>query len=402
MRILFCNYEYPPIGGGGGVVNALLAQELAKRHDVTVLTSQGLNLPPERVDAGVRVVCAPVFFRKQQAVANLFSMLAFLPMGVRTGKRLFKAGWYDIINTHFVLPTGPVGDSLARFADVPNVLSLHGGDLYDPSKWLSPHRHVYLRSWVRRLLRRADVIVGQSRNTLENMRRFYTPEIQGVQIPLGIRRPQAGAALRSHYGCHESDVLLVTVGRLVARKGLPQLITVMTALRGAKVRLLIVGIGPQEQLLKEEVNRRHLAQQILFLGYVEEAEKFRILQMCDLYVSTSQHEGFGLVFLEAMACGLPIVCYNRGGQTDFLCDGETGCLIPLNDMNLFKERCAALNGDPELRRAMGNHNKHLVEEYCIDNCATKYGKLFHEAIKLKIFSQNIYYQQKIKRPLIRI
>ena len=44
MNILFCNYEYPPLGGGGGVVNALLAEELAKRHDVTVLTSQGLGL----------------------------------------------------------------------------------------------------------------------------------------------------------------------------------------------------------------------------------------------------------------------------------------------------------------------------------------------------------------------
>jgi glycosyltransferase involved in cell wall biosynthesis len=350
----------------------------------------------------VRVVRTPVFFRKQEAVANLFSMLAFLPMGVQTGKKLLRVGRYDVINTHFVLPTGPVGDALARFGDVPNVLSLHGGDLYDPSKWRSPHHHPYLRAWVRRLLRRADMVVGQSRNTLENMRRFYTPEIQGVQIPLGIRRPQAGAALRSHYGCQESDVLLVTVGRLVARKGLPQLITVMTDLRNAKVRLLIVGTGPQEQLLKEEVSKRQLTQQILFLGYVEEAEKFRILQMCDLYVSTSQHEGFGLVFLEAMACGLPIVCYDHGGQTDFLRDRETGYLIPLNATNLFKERCAALSGDPELRRAIGNHNKHLVEEYYIDNCATKYEQLFYETVKLKIFSKKIYYHQKIKSPLIRI
>jgi len=344
----------------------------------------------------VRVVRTPVFFRKQEAVANLFSMLAFLPMGIHTGKRLLRTGRYDVINTHFVLPTGPVGDALAQFAAVPNVLSVHGGDLYDPSKRLSPHRHPHLRAWVRRLLRRADMVVGQSRNTLENMRRFYTPEIQGVQIPLGIRRPQAGAALRSHYGCQESDVLLVTVGRLVARKALPQLVTVMTALRNTKVRLLIVGTGPQEQPLKEEVSKRHLGQQILFLGYVEEAEKFRILQMCDLYVSTSQHEGFGLVFLEAMACGLPIVCYNHGGQTDFLCDGETGCLIPLNDMNLFKERCAALSNDPELRRAIGNYNKRLVEEFYIDNCAIKYERVFERTIKLKKDIDNTHYLKNIR------
>jgi glycosyltransferase involved in cell wall biosynthesis len=381
VRILFCNYEYPPIGGGGGVVNALLAQELAKRHDVTVLTSQGLNLPPESVDGGVRVVRTPVFFRKQEAVANLFSMLAFLPMGVRTGKKLFNAGRYDVINTHFVLPTGPVGDALARSADTPNVLSLHGGDLYDPSKWLSPHRHPYLRTWVRRLLRRASMVVGQSRNTLENMRRYYTPEIEGVQIPLGIRRPPPGGGVRSHYGWHESDILLVTVGRLVARKGLSQLLRVMAALRNPKVRLLVMGTGPQEQLLKEEVGKQHLTPQILFLGYVEEAEKFRILQMCDLYVSTSQHEGFGLVFLEAMACGLPIVCYDHGGQTDFLRDQHTGYLIPLNNIALFKERCELLVSDAGLRQVMGAHNRRQVEEYYIDQCAKRYESLFERVLR---------------------
>jgi glycosyltransferase involved in cell wall biosynthesis len=368
------------MGGGGGVVNALLAQELAKRHDVTVLTSQGLNLPPESINGGVRIVRTPVFFRKQEAVANFFSMLAFLPMGVRTGKKLFDAGRYDVINTHFVLPTGPVGDALARSAGIPNVLSLHGGDLYDPSKWLSPHRHPYLRTWVRRLLRRASMVVGQSRNTLENMRRYYAPEIQGVQIPLGIRRPPAVRSVRSHYGWHESDILLVTVGRLVARKGLSQLIGVMAALRNPKVRLLIIGTGPQEQLLKEEVSKQRLVPQVLFLGYVEEAEKFRILQMCDLYVSTSQHEGFGLVFLEAMACGLPIVCYDHGGQTDFLRDQQSGYLIPLNDVALFKERCELLVSDMGLRQRMGTYNMGQVEEYYIDQCAKRYESLFERVV----------------------
>jgi len=389
MRILFCNYEYPPLGGGGGVINALIAQELAKHHEVTVLTSQGLGLPRERIEDGVKVVRAPVFFRKQEAVANLHSMLAFIPMGIKTGHRLLKSNHYDVINTHFVLPTGPVGDALASMGKIPNVLSLHGGDLYDPSKSLSPHRHPLLRSWIRWLLRRADVVVGQSRNTLENMRRFYTPEIGGCRIPLAIQEPRVKEpASRERYGFDEDDILLVTVGRLVARKNITQLIEMVEAVANKRVRLLIMGSGPQEQLLREEARKRQLEDQIIFLGFVEEDEKFRILRMSDMYVSTSQHEGFGLVFLEAMACGLPVVCYDHGGQTDFLRDDETGYLVELNNLDLFKERCQLLIKNAPLRRQMGDKNKSRVEEFYIDRCALKYEGIFKEAMAIHAGTQS--------------
>lgn len=362
------------------MVNALLAEEMAKRHEVTILTSQGLGLPPEQIENGVRVIRVPVFFRKQEMVANLLSMLAYLPMGIREGKRYLLRERFDVINTHFVLPTGPVGDALSRFAKIPNVLSLHGGDLYDPSKAMSPHRHPLLRAWIRRLLRRADRIVGQSTNTIENMRRFYTPELKAARIPLGIKRPKREAVSRKEYRLGEEEVLLVTVGRLVARKAVPQLISMMASMRNEKLRLLIIGTGPQEKELKEACFQKGLAEKVLFLGHVEEGEKFRILQISDLYVSTSQHEGFGLVFLEAMASGLPVVCYNHGGQTDFLEDKATGRLLPLNDLSGFERACRSLIEDRVMRQQIGKENLKRVEELFIDRCAERYEAVFAEAI----------------------
>jgi glycosyltransferase involved in cell wall biosynthesis len=381
MRILFCNYEYPPLGGGGGVINALLAEEMAKHHEVTVLTSQGRQLPSVDLQNRVRVVRAPVFFRNQEAVASLVSMLTFLPMGIRTGKKLLQECKFDVINTHFVLPTGPVGDALSRYGKIPNVLSVHGGDLYDPSKWTSPHRHPVLRTWIRRLLGRSDQVVAQSSNTLDNLHRFYDHQIEGIKIPLAIRRPNSGIALRENYGCKADEILLVTVGRLIARKAIDQLISLMEKLRRQKVRLIILGEGPLKDSLKEGAARMDLDRQIHFLGHVDEVEKFRILRMCDVYVSTSQHEGFGLVFLEAMASGLSIVCYDDGGQTDFLRDNETGFLVSLNDEPLFQQRCELLIRNPALRRTMGETNQRRVEEFYIDRCASKYEKVFHEVIE---------------------
>lgn len=362
------------------MVNASLAQELAKRHEVTVLTSRSPNLPSERIENGVKVVRVPVFFRNEQTAASFLSMLTYLPAGFRIGKNLVRAERFDVVNTHFVLPTGPVGNALARFGKIPNVLSVHGGDLYDPSKRMSPHRHPFLRVWIRRLLRRADRVVGQSFNTLENMRRFYTPELQGIRIPLGITRPKIDAASRNEYGFKKEEVLLATIGRLVGRKAVDQLISFMEVLRNEPVRLLIIGTGPLEAQLKDQASQKRLSEKVVFLGQLEELEKFRVLQMCDLYVSTSQHEGFGLVFLEAMACGLPIICYNHGGQTDFLKDQITGYLVPLNDLGVFEDRCRSLIRDRDLRRKFGQENLRQVEEFFIDRCAERYEGVFQEAV----------------------
>jgi glycosyltransferase involved in cell wall biosynthesis len=123
-----------------------------------------------------------------------------------------------------------------------------------------------------------------------------------------------------------------------------------------------------------------LDDRVYFLGQVVEGEKIRLLRMCDIYVSTSQHEGFGLVFLEAMACGLPIICYNYGGQTDFLESGTTGYLVPLNDLAGFERRCRTLIKDSELRARMGQENLKRVEELFIDRCAQRYESVFQEAI----------------------
>ena len=119
-----------------------------------------------------------------------------------------------------------------------------------------------------------------------------------------------------------------------------------------------------------------MADQVRFAGFVEEQEKTDLLNAADLYVSTSQHEGFGLVFLEAMAAGLPVVCYDFGGQSDFLEHGSTGGLVPLNDRDTFRREVEHLLASPEERTRMGNDNRVRVETFYIDTCARGYEELF--------------------------
>jgi glycosyltransferase involved in cell wall biosynthesis len=381
MRILFCNYEYPPLGGGGGVVMAALARELARRHTVTVLTSRAMGLPAQSEEGGVRVVRAPVFFRRELAVANLSSMLSYLPMAALRGLTLRRSGSFDLINTHFVVPTGPVGDLLGRFYGIPNVLSVHGGDLYDPSKRLSPHRLPVLRRPIAYLLRRADALVGQSRNTLQHVEDYYGVRRRARLIPLGIDRPpQVPRTARREFGIPEEAFVMVTVGRLVARKATVRLIEAMAGAQRPDTHLLIVGDGPDAGAVRGAAANLGLSERVHLLGQVPEVRKYQALAVADVFISATQHEGFGLVFLEAMAYGLPVICYDHGGQTDFLVDGETGHLVPLNDLDRLTRSLVNLHDQPAVRAAMGEHNRRCVENYFIDTCANRYEALFQEVI----------------------
>lgn len=381
MNILFCNYEYPPLGGGGGVVNAWLAESIANDHDVTVLTSSAYGLPEQETINGVNIIRVPVYFRNQMQAANMPSMAAFVINAKRKGKQLIKNNKFDIINTHFVLPTGPVGAKLAKFADIPNVLSVHGGDLYDPSKRSSPHRHAPLRSAVRKLLHAADAVVGQSKNTIANVHNLYDKNISCDRIPLGIPRVNYPTANRQAWGIGPEKIVLITIGRLVERKAVNQLIEIMKQSERTDLHLIVVGDGPKMADLKDLTAAFKLQDCIQFAGQVTDDEKLQLLACADLYVSTSQHEGFGLVFLEGMAAGLPVICYNHGGQTDFIENQQHGFLVELNDKTTLAEHVYTLAENADLRRNMSQNCLQTVENYFIDNCAQQYISLFQRCLK---------------------
>ena len=124
----------------------------------------------------------------------------------------------------------------------------------------------------------------------------------------------------------------------------------------------------------------NLNSHVRFLGNVSDEVKFQILDLSDLYISTALHEGFGLVFLEAMECGLPIVCYDRGGQNDFLISGKTGFLVEFGNKDDFLGRIFELIRNSELKANISEYNRRLIKKYYISTCAERYISLFDDVI----------------------
>jgi len=361
---------------------AALARELAKRHEVTVLTSRAANLPSHSIDGGVNVIRVPVFFRKDLATANFPSMMAYLPTAAWRGLLLRPGTHFDVINTHFVVPTGPVGAFLSFVGGIPNVLSIHGGDLYDPSKSMSPHRHAWLRAPIARMLRKATAVVGQSKDTNRRVSEIYGVHRDTGLIPLGIDRPRApSGASRQQFGIPEDAFVMVTIGRQVPRKDTPQLVRAMAKSGIANAHLLVVGDGPEIPEIRRVAGELGVAERVHPLGMVSEEDKYRALQVSDIFASTSQHEGFGLVFLEAMAFGLPVVCYDRGGQVDFLTTNVTGHVVKLNDTDAFTQALIQLHASESLRATIRATNLQLVENFFIERCAERYEAVFESVMR---------------------
>lgn len=380
MNILTFNYEYPPLGGGGGVVHALIAEEMAKRHRVWVVTSLFDGLPRHEERGTLNILRVPVLGRRDQSVASFMSMLTYLPGAWFEAARLLRHERIDVIHSHFAVPTGPASLPPAKLWHVPHVLSLHGGDIYDPSKSLSPHRLAPMRSAVRWVLRGSDAVVAQSTNTRDNARRFYGFTGPIEIVPLGIRQPSVRPASREMLGLPGDAFLAITVGRLVKRKGLEMLVAALVAPTNDQHHLVIVGDGPERPMLERLVKERGLIDRVHFLGRVDEDRKWQLLQAADVYVSSTMHEGFGLVYLEAMAAGIPVVTFDHGGQVDFLKSGETGYLVPAGDVAGLSAAMARLAADPAARRSMGATNRRRARYHRVEVCAARYEELFEQLL----------------------
>jgi phosphatidylinositol alpha-1,6-mannosyltransferase len=234
----------------------------------------------------------------------------------------------------------------------------HGMEVWEPLPLLR-----------RTALRRATGVLGVSRHTAEAVARVQgvTPERTGV-LPLALEpeflEPDAAPAPLS---VPAGSRVLLTVARLLASepgKGVDTVIRAMPRLTSQCPNLyyVIVGDGDARPSLERLAAECGVGERVVFAGAQKTGSLRGFYEAADVFVMPSRQEGFGIVYLEAMAAGKPAVAANRGGAPEVVADSETGFLVEYGDVDALAARLARLLSDDELRRRMGETARRKVEQ----------------------------------------
>jgi len=182
-------------------------------------------------------------------------------------------------------------------------------------------------------------------------------------------------------GVLEPECLLLFVGRLRYYKGLDSLIRALPRLQA---RLLVVGTGPMEEEWKALAEDTGVSDKIAWLGEVPDADLPAFYHLVDLFVLPASHssEAFGLVQVEAMAAGLPVVCTELGTGTSYVNQhGVTGLVVPPADVDALRDAVNRLIADPELRRSMGAAARIRASEFDLDVMVHRVLEMYRDVMR---------------------
>ncbi len=357
-RILLINYEYPPIGGGGGNATQQTARAFARMgHQVYVLTAAWDGLPAEETDAGVTIKRIPAL-RQRADRCGVLEMIAFIVAGLLAAPALARVWKIEVALAFFTLPSAPIAWYLKRACHIPYAISLQGGDVpgFDPGRMR--FYHALTGGAISALWRDATAVVANSQG-LAALAQAHDPDAAIGMIPAGA--DLTGIAPKTDY-TRSGPINLLFVGRLVKQKGLDVLIAALAKLDLAlKWRLILVGDGPEWPAIAGEAARLGLADRLELRGWVAKDALPAMYREGDIFVLPSRDEGMANALLEAMAAGLPVVGTQIAGTSEVVIPGETGLLVAPEDENALGAALAALMKDEPRRAAFGRAGRQRVE-----------------------------------------
>lgn len=373
MRILILNSEYPPIGGGAGNASAHIADKFERMgHRVTVVTSRFGTLPHREDQGGMTIYRIPGLRRRQDRSNPLEQIIFILSASLWTLRMIPRFRPHATL-AFFGVPSGPVAWLIKKLFRIPYVVSLRGGDVPGFRPYDFRLYHKLAAPFLRVIWRNAAAVVANS-GGLRQLANAFDPRFEIPVIPNGIDLDSYKTTGRDW-----TFPRLLSAGRIVHQKGLDLAMRALGGLKELKWEWRIAGDGPQMPLLQSLAKELGIGDRVHFLGWQSREELMKCYGQSNIFLFPSRHEGMPNALLEAMASGLPVVASCIAGSEELVVDGETGYLVPSEDIESLQTALKKLLSDPALREQMGRASRQYVEaNYSWESTAQQYALLLEK------------------------
>jgi L-malate glycosyltransferase len=383
MKILFFNYEYPPLGGGAANATAYILREYStlENLEVDLVTSSiDENFHEEKIGKNVTIYKIPIgknsanlHYQSQKDIL-LYTWRAFF-----FARKLCRRNNYALSHSFFTLPCGLISLILRQISGLSYVVSLRGSDVPGYSDRF-PLIYFFLRPIFRLIWKKAEAVVSNS----EGLRELALKTNRSQEISIIYNRIDTEKFLPASSDQPKKDFVITPgASRITARKGLNFLVEAVSILapKYENIRLKIMGDGNERENLEKLVEKLKLKDKIQFLGRIPREKTPAYYQEASVFVLPSLNEGMSNAMLEALASGLPILATDTGGAKELVADGENGYILKMKNSKDIAEKLEGLIKDENLRKQMGEASRARAEKLSWKNVAGEYESLYHKINK---------------------
>jgi len=386
MRIFMLSWEYPPriIGGLARHAEGLSKALASLGHEVHVVTLDFPGAPYEEAEAPLYVhrvavdLPAPTFHTWVLLFNHFFEK--------RVGQLAKKYGSPDIVHVHDWL-TVPAGVASKHLMRVPLVMTFHSMESLRSSSSRSPESAMVggLEWWGS--YEAAKVIAVSEWMKLEVVSQFKVPPSKVAEIPNAVdmakfEKTVDVEATRMKWNVQPGEKLITAVGRLTSQKGFDYLIRALAGVQKSipDSKLLVVGDGYMRGELEALAKSEGVAARTTFTGFLNEGDLVDAIKSSDMLAVPSRFEPFGIIALEAMAAGVPVVVSRVGGLAEIVEDDVDGLVMDPNSPHSIAKATIRLLSDRALASRLAARAKEKVKAYTWEHSAAKTLEVYEAAI----------------------
>jgi L-malate glycosyltransferase len=345
---------YPTVGGSGVVATELGKLLAEKGHEIHFISS---SLPFR-----LKKMYHNIFYH--QVEVNQYSVFQYPPYDIALASKMAEVASrekLDVLHVHYAIPHAVCAILAKQMLDrdIKIVTTLHGTDItvlgYDPS----------LSEAIKFGIEKSDYVTAVSNSLVNQTYELLgtTKHIETVYnfIDERVHRKINSKSLRDKFNIHSEEKVIIHVSNFRAVKRVPDVIKAFyNIVQHVPSKLLLVGDGPEMSVVCKLVTKLGLRDKVLFLGKQDNVED--LYSLSDLMLLLSEKESFGLVALEAMACGVPCIGTNTGGIPEVIEDGVNGFTCKIGDIEMITDKALSLLKDPESHERFSINSMRTVHE----------------------------------------